>query len=156
MKAKTGCRSTGTPNISQALFGNGLPSLVGWYGSESVGAPTKHALTCEVVVPGNYRFPRASWKLLTACSPDQCECAFRLFAKSLHNTNHSTYKSTNMLLFSIGNLMQLWVGKKRKEDYKLADLAFISLKSIHTSQGLYLFKDCMQLCSLCDLESKSN
>lgn len=61
-----------------------------------------------------------------------------------------------MLLFSIGNLMQLWGGKKRKEDYKLADLAFISLKSIHTSQGLYLFKDCMQLCRLCDLESKSN
>lgn len=51
--------------------------------------------------------------------------------------------------------MQLWGGKKRK-DYKLADLAFVSLKSIHTSQGLYLFKDCMQLCSLCDLESKSN
>lgn len=60
-----------------------------------------------------------------------------------------------MLLFSMGNLMQLWGGKRRKEDYKLADLAFISLKSIHTSQGLYLFKDCIQLCSLWDLESKS-
>lgn len=99
----------------------------------------------------------ASWKLLTAWSLDQYECAFRLLAKSLHNTNHSTYKSTNMLLFSIGNLMQLWGGKKkRKEDYMLADLAFISLKSLHTSQGLYLFKHCLQLCNLCDLESKSN
>lgn len=36
---------------------------------ESLGAPTKHALTCLVVVPGNYGFPRASQKLLAACNP---------------------------------------------------------------------------------------
>lgn len=43
----------------------------------------------------------------------------------------------------------------RKEDYKLADHAFISLKSLSTSPWLYLFKDCTQLCCLYDLESKS-
>lgn len=45
--------------------------------------------------------------LWTACNPTQRESDFSRLAKSVHNTNRSTLESTNMSLFSTGNLMQL-------------------------------------------------